>query len=1237
MWNPPPPDLTFSIRRPDARVLSPSGGGAYQDVSPKISLSNDAPYPLGGGRGGNINPSILSNSSINIINNNNTAGDPAGNSPSFERPRPPNQPIVTSLPHPKLEKVGPYLAIATLQAYTVLTVVRCLADPVWIITRSGDKNGSDTRVAEIGSLEKSFLACAIAFTMLSCLGVTLRILDKFTYLRQIPVITAYLEAIFCIAALTSFLSTHSLPPEGQFSHGFLACVITVLFSTIVAIMLTVDWWRGFPSAGLSATLKALIISSFVMTIVIIIGAAIYSTLEAWTFDEAVNFCIVSFATIGYGNLSPRTEAGQIIFFVYGLLGISSLGFFVVSLRNAVIEQFQWRLVDRFSKPAHLTRVQTRMSAKDISFPVARFEEEQRVKMVVKRKMIVRMVCIWIVMWFGGAGIFCIFEPWTYLESLYFCFVTLTTIGFGDYVPKEPGSIEFWNVYVFVGLSVFAYILSLSSESMASQIHLVDDQDEDNDDDMYGWERNEDPNAPLTTRSGILGLEGLKWLHHQQNMQRRDSGQSIQVDQEGKALDDNSNSGLPNIGIDSSQDGDRSQQASVQRSRPNRKSSAGRVLMVSAKERKQMLEAEYYATHSLPTTIKFVDTKGMPHQKTVGRASSMADSISGPSGGSINGDQSGFTYGTVGYYGTIGRRDLAGLSRSGTILRNQQSMRGMSGSNADTTYGPNANQANNLVQTQQLQHQPLIKFDSPKGSIRSAGNQPTQRRNQDWPDRYEDPEDLTTGHIPSIMDVFRPTNPDDAGEGPSSSNARRRNLAPGTSPITRMRSNSWDHTMGNQRNGPSQNDIHSWIAEDAGTLEGPNFNYVSRPSVQGMPGAGSSTDRSRESHSSDATRVTTPPHGALEYMHEGAFSTEDPTLENGAILDSALSMPRTHRDGIAPDEEPFMPLTEEPEEMGQSDGYYPQYEGQANTTLQPATQPQGLTTVVREPTLPTMDANPATSPLPSNPDNLFLGGGEGAGYGPYAYGVPSPKSRAGLEHGQGSSSESHAVSNLGSAAHLNELSSSEIGPVALFDDDHDPQFTVRPPTSQPLSLFSNHPRSGHNSAVASPAGSRQSSRPGSVLMTIFDEPVRNLPESRSVSRSGSIHGGRNTLARVESNPISQPGSRNGSIVLPFNGHGVGVDQGAIGDERNTNAYEGEGRGAVTPGSMRSPESNVGPFDEVRLPSNIPHFEDEVDLNRMDITPQQVEQERRRREDLRRREREIEARLATLGEKGRWVPR
>ena len=301
------------------------------------------------------------------------------------------------------------------------------------------------------------------------------------------------------------------------------------------------------------------------------------------------------------------------------------------------------------------------------------------------------------------------------------------------------------------------------------------------------------------------------------------------------------------------------------------------------------------------------------------------------------------------------------------------------------------------------------------------------------------------------------------------------------------------------------------------------------------------------------------------------------------MDSSFSEPKTHRDGIAPDEVPIIPLTEEPEKINQGDEYYGQNishnEIESNTALQPP-QSRGPVTVLREPTMPPMDARPATSPQPPNTDNLFLGGGEGAGYGPFAYGIPLSDSRAGSEYGQEPAPASMAESRIGSAT-----------PLALFDDDHGHQFTLRPSTSQPMSLFSNYPRSGQNSAMPFPAGSRQSSRPGSVLMTIFDEPVWNLPGSRSVSRSGSIHGsgsgagvvaGGNGVSRVESNPMSRSGN------IPYGG-----GQGGSG---------GGDTGTVSPVSTRSPESNIGPFDEMRSPGEIPHFENDVDLNHVGAGPQ-----------------------------------
>ncbi|KAF9170767.1 Potassium channel [Mortierella sp. AD011] len=418
---------------------------------------------------------------------------------------------------------------------------------------------------------------------------------------------AYFQAAFCIAAMSSFVSSHKLTLGTEYSHGFLTCVITAVLSVIVAVMLTIDWRRGFPSAGLSATLKALIISSFLMTAVLIIGAATYMWLEDWTFDQAVNFCIVSFSTIGYGNLSPRSVAGQIVFFFYGILGISTIGFFIVSLRNAVIEQLEWRLIEDFSKPAHIIRVQTRMSAKDLPYPRARLEEEQKVKATIKRTMIIRMVIIWIVLWFGGAGVFCAFENWTFLESLYFCYVTLTTIGFGDYVLTEPGSIEFWNIYVFVGLTIFTYILSLFSESMTSHIHLVDDDEvrEDKDNLFRRGQCEGDSNSPhgpppiLIFSEGItLGLEGTKWPRNRQEQMRLHPLQTQQeIAEITQQPNQQGNQAHPRRKVRFwdrfsgriSRIGNQSREQSGLR----RKGSTGRVLRVTSKEHKHILQAEYY--------------------------------------------------------------------------------------------------------------------------------------------------------------------------------------------------------------------------------------------------------------------------------------------------------------------------------------------------------------------------------------------------------------------------------------------------------------------------------------------------------------------------------------------------------------------------------------------------------------------------------------------------------------------
>ena len=84
-------------------------------------------------------------------------------------------------------------------------------------------------------------------------------------------------------------------------------------------------------------------------LLILSGAIFYHTVEGWAWLDAVYFCVVTLATVGYGDLHPTTTWGKLFTIPYIIVGVGLLGVFLHLAGKLALESIQERAQQRQAK------------------------------------------------------------------------------------------------------------------------------------------------------------------------------------------------------------------------------------------------------------------------------------------------------------------------------------------------------------------------------------------------------------------------------------------------------------------------------------------------------------------------------------------------------------------------------------------------------------------------------------------------------------------------------------------------------------------------------------------------------------------------------------------------------------------------------------------------------------------------------------------------------------------------
>jgi potassium channel subfamily K, other eukaryote len=335
---------------------------------------------------------------------------------------------------------------------------------------------------------------------------------SFSIAQPITILGFWSASILLIALIA--VASHDFHAPGVKDQALTQAYYYAIFAAglyqVISYLMCVTVWGAYHGHysrefKLTVSQRTLMLQTISFMAYLLVGAAIYSHIEGWTFLDAIYWADFTCLTVGIGDYAPSTHLGRGLLFPYAIGGIVSLGLVVGSIRSMVLDRGKTKLHARMTEKTRksvLKRIietdkklvkprvrgigQSTITTLSLDPSSSRMSEMERRRAefdamravqelaATKQKWISLGISggVFVFLWVIGALVFYKAEKnqnWTYFGGLYFAYTSLLTIGYGDFRPYSNSGKPFFVFWTLLAVPALTILISNMGDTVVKVI------------------------------------------------------------------------------------------------------------------------------------------------------------------------------------------------------------------------------------------------------------------------------------------------------------------------------------------------------------------------------------------------------------------------------------------------------------------------------------------------------------------------------------------------------------------------------------------------------------------------------------------------------------------------------------------------------------------------------------------------------------------------------------------------